>query len=382
MSYKKALVSIIALVVVTWILISSLSVIPATPSSSGSSGSGVTGTGTGKGTGSGSGSGSLFGFQFPTINLKLPNLNIGATLSSLFSKLHIKLPNLNLTLPNSGAKVNTTQGSSGGGGGGSSGSTTSTTNHVTPLVINPVILEVLILIFVAIAAVMIMRTAFTKRKKGSSGPGEMKGENFEYNSKDQDDGSVPLSLSGKVNDSTLAYRSVPQVTPFVSWNGKGLIRPEIPEDMPLLAREGKNLTVRTTEEMKLFANDGTVLSSNLTNGETSMEIQKGQNEIRGEGKDGNETKTIIGVDPLEDSQHQMVANFGKSILNENRTKTLREMIMESSLSSIVSDRKKLSKAISLYELIYYGRRNINMNDYYEFLRTLRDSLKEPKIFMQ
>lgn len=374
MSNKKAVISIIALVVVTWVLISSLSAIPVTNSQSGSTGTGG-GTGSGTGTGTGSGTGSLFGFHFPSLKLNLPNLNIGASLANLFSKLHIKFPNLNVTLPQTGAKANATSTSPGGGGGGT-GSTSSSHNAITPLVINPLLLEIFMVIFIGLAVLMVIKSTFSRKKDRKPDNSGMDGELFEYNSKEVEERGLQIEKDASAKTERFIPRSIPQVMPFSPWKGEGLIKPDIPEDMPLFARAGKNLNINYPENMKLFSNDGEMLRK------PEVQITEGKNTLKGQSDSGNETKTIMGIDPKEDSQRQMIANFGENILNRNRTKTLREIMSESNLSGLISNKESLYRAVSIYEKIYYGKRDINMNDYYEFLRSLKNSLKEPKIFMQ
>lgn len=374
MTYKKAVVSIIALVVVTWVLISSLSAIPVMNSQSGGSGTGH-GTGTGTGSGSGTGTGSLFGFHFPTLNLHLPNFNIGSAFANLLSKLHITLPKLNITLPQTGAKANSTSSSPGGGNTGS-GTTTNTKHDVTPVVINPLFLEIFMVIFIAMAVILVAKSTFNRKKTGKPDQPDTGEELFEYNSREGKEENGAVESGGSPDQKTLDPRAIPQANSFLSWNGNGLIKPKIPDDMPLLAKAGESLDISCPEDMKLFSN-GTELSMNK-----NALIVKGRNLLTGQSHSGNDTKTITGIDPMEDSQRQMIANFGESILNRNRTKTLREIILESDLSSLISNKEKLISAIGIYEKIYYGRKNINMNDYYEFLRSLRDALREPKVFMQ
>ncbi len=374
MSNKKAVISIIALVVVTWVLISSLSAIPVTNAQSGSTGTGG-GTGSGTGTGTGAGTGSLFGFHFPSLKLNLPNLNIGASLANLFSKLHIKFPNLNVTLPQTGAKANATSTSPGGGGGGT-GSTSSSHNAITPLVINPLLLEIFMVIFIGLAVLMVVKSTFSRKKDRKPDNSGMDGELFEYNSREVEEGNVQIEKDTLTKTEKFTPRSIPQVMPFSPWKGEGLIKPDIPEDMPLFARAGKNLNVSHPENMKLFSNDGEIVRK------SEVQITEGKNTLKGQSNLGNETKTIVGIDPKADSQRQMIANFGENILNRNRTKTLREIMLESNLSELISNKESLYRAISIYEKIYYGKGDINMNDYYEFLRSLKNSLKEPKIFMQ
>lgn len=374
MSTRKAVVSILALVVVTWVLISSLSAIPVINAQSGSTGTGG-GSGSGTGTGTGSGTGSLFGFHFPTLKLNLPNLNIGAFIANLFSKLHIKFPNLNITLPQTGAKVNATSSSPGGGGGGT-GTTSSNHNAVTPLVINPLLLEIFMVIFIGLAVLMVVKSTFS-RKKGRNPPSsDIQGQLFEYNSKEEVEMNVHMEIDGLAKTERLTSRSIPQVIPFSPWNGEGLIKPDIPEDMPLFARAGESLNVTYPENMKLFSNDGEMVKK------SKIQITEGKNILNGQSDSGTETKTIMGIYPKEDSQRQMIANFGENILNRNRSKTLREIMEESNLSQLISSKESLYHAVSIYEKIYYSKMDINMNVYYEFLRALKNSLKEPKIFMQ
>ncbi len=383
MAYKKAVIAVVVLLLVTWVLISSLSAVPVIKNQQQGNGSGSSSGSSGSGSGSGPSTGSLFGLHFPTINFSLPNLNLGAFMQSLFSKLNVKFPNLNLTLPSSNLTANSTSQGAAGGGGGNGGSSTSN-NHVNPvaLVINPQLLEVLIILFGMIAAILVVTSVVKKKKKQERKPGGMDedGEEHSFDSSEQKENLIINGRDRSINPSESENITVSGIKTFNGWKGEGLIKPDIPYDMPLLAKENENLNVSSEMPVNSISLNGTPLDCNeKTN--FSLRIGHGSNQLFANTGDREDHKEVFGIDPIKNSTKQLSVNLGENIINSNTTRTLREMSKDSSLRKIIKDPEKFNRAIRKYEKLYYGKQNININEYYDFLRYLRDSLYDPKMYL-
>ena len=386
--YKKGVISIVAIVVVTWILISSLSSIPVVKSSSSGSGTGQ-GGGSGSNTGLGSGFGSGFGFSLPNLNLSLPHLNLN--LGALFRapNFHFKWPKFNITLPPANfnsTKTNSTSSSPGGGGGhggqGTSNSVNSKVNVIQQILLNPIFLIILI------GAIAVIMSVYATRKLGGNRIKKKGGRNKNvkndykesYDSRaDKDDILQVAPETNRPSDSE-PRNYIFKLKKFMGWEGMGYIKPKIPEDMPLIWDYSSPLDIEIDRNMQIDSPDSK-LKGNFPKGNLNMSVQKGLNKIRGIWNEGSEEKDIMGINIREDAQKQLTGNIGGELMNSLKNKTLRELGNSEGFQNLVSDKLSAEKLIKIYERIYYGQKRINSNEYYEFLRYLRNSMKDPKMFM-
>ncbi len=388
MGYKKAVISIIAVVIVTWILISSLSSVPVVHSSSPGSGSG-SGGGTGSGSGPGSGLGSGFGFSLPNFNFKLPSLNLN--LGSIFKipNFHIKWPKFNITLPPLNfnlTKANTTSSSSGGGGGhGGHGSSSSVNNKVTVLqqiILNPIFLIIVVIAIAAIMSVYAIKSMSGKKpkKKSNKKGGEGKDYKKSYDSRNEKNDVLQAVPETKTYSNSESRNYTLKLKNFMGWEGKGYIKPEIPEDMPLIWDYESPLDIDIEKNMQINSSDSN-LNGNMTHGKIRMNISRGKNMIKGIWDDGSEEKDIVGINIRDDAQKQLTGNLGNDILKSLKNRTLRELENSIDFQNMIKSKADADKLIRLYERIYYGQKRINSNEYYEFLRYLKNAMKDPKMFM-
>ncbi len=388
MGYKKAVISIIAVVIVTWILISSLSSVPVVHSSSPGSGSG-SGGGTGSGSGPGSGLGSGFGFSLPNFNFKLPSLNLN--LGSIFKipNFHIKWPKFNITLPPLNfnlTKANTTSSSSGGGGGhGGHGSSSSVNNKVTVLqqiILNPIFLIVVVIAIAAIMSVYAIKSMSGKKPKKKSNKKDGEGKDYKksYDSRNEKNDVLQAVPETKTYSNSESRNYILKLKNFMGWEGKGYIKPEIPEDMPLIWDYESPLDIDIEKNMQINSSDSN-LNGNMTHGKIRMNISRGKNMIKGIWDDGSEEKDIVGINIRDDAQKQLTGNLGNDILKSLKNSTLRELENSIDFQNMIKSKADADKLIRLYERIYYGQKRINSNEYYEFLRYLKNAMKDPKMFM-
>ncbi len=388
MGYKKAVISIIAVVIVTWILISSLSSVPVVHSSSPGSGSG-SGGGTGSGSGPGSGLGSGFGFSLPNFNFKLPSLNLN--LGSIFKipNFHIKWPQFNITLPPLNfnlTKANTTSSSSGGGGGhGGHGSSSSVNNKVTVLqqiILNPIFLIVVVIAIAAIMSVYAIKSMSGKKPKKKSNKKDGEGKDYKksYDSRNEKNDVLQAVPETKTYSNSESRNYTLKLKNFMGWEGKGYIKPEIPEDMPLIWDYESPLDIDIEKNMQINSSDSN-LNGNMTHGKIRMNISRGKNMIKGIWDDGSEEKDIVGINIRDDAQKQLTGNLGNDILKSLKNRTLRELENSIDFQNMIKSKADADKLIRLYERIYYGQKRINSNEYYEFLRYLKNAMKDPKMFM-
>ena len=388
MGYKKAVISIVAIVIVTWILISSLSSVPVIHSSSPGSGSG-SGGGTGSGSGPGSGLGNGFGFSLPNFNFKLPSLNLN--LGSIFKlpNFHIKWPQFNVTLPPLNfnlTKANTTSSSSGGGGGhGGHGSSSNVNNKVTVLqqiILNPIFLLVVVIAIAVIMSLYAIKSMSGKKpnKKVNKKNGVRKDYKESYDSRSEKNDALQAVSETNTHRDDDSGNYILKLKNFMGWEGKGYIKPEIPQDMPLIWDYASPLNVEISRNMQIDSSDSN-LKGNVTEGKIRMTLNRGKNIIKGIWNDGSEEKDIVGINIREDAQKQLTGNLGNDILKSLKNRTLRELENSSDFQNLIKSKSDADKLIKLYERIYYGQKRINSNEYYEFLRYLKNAMKDPKMFM-
>jgi ASC-1-like (ASCH) protein len=375
---KKAILSIAAIVAVTWILISSLASIPIVKTSASSDGN------NGNGSGLGQGSGSFLNLG-NGLDLKFPNLNLSFLLPFAMPNFHFKIPKFNFSFfnfKNNGTQNSTLLTNGGGGTGPSSGTGTSHKVSITSFILNPIYLVILI----AVSAGLIGLYALKSYKKGDKkrGGNNSKRQYNEftevYDSTKADRSTLNLRKNEKnlTTDQSSYYQS--KLIDFLGWGGKGSIKPQIPEDLPLLCESSGSLKIELSRKMSLI-DDGMNVSNEIVDGQLLINIKKGINIFKGTWENGNEQKIIKGVDLYTDAQKQLIENLGGKLMNALKSSTLREMEKKDDLSKLIKDKNSFDKLISLYERIYYGRKSISTNEYYTFLRYLRDSLRDPKIYL-
>ncbi|MHB1439793.1 MAG: hypothetical protein ACYCSO_08605 [Cuniculiplasma sp.] len=387
MRYKKAIISIAAIVLVTWILISSLSSVPVINSSSSGSGGGSNG-GSGSSSGLGSGLGSGFGFNFPTFSFKFPNLNLNLGLIFKATHFHIQWPTFNLTLPPTNlnsAKTNSTSSHPGGGGGnsghGPSSNVQNKINVIDQILLNPIFLIIIIGIVGAIMAVYLVKNAGKHPRKPRNKKEEAKQEYREtFDSRKENMDDLPSNAMQENRESISKLPNVINLKNFKGWGGNGFIQPDIPVDMPLIWQEQDPLNVNVCKAMEINSTDPK-FQGTIGEGRFNVSIGIGLNKIMGQWNDGKEEKDIYGINIWNDAQKQMMGNLGMKLMNALRNNTLREIRGSNEFRNVVENIDDSDKLIRIYERIYYGKKSINIKEYYDFLRYIKNTMKDPKMYM-
>ncbi len=388
MRHKKAIISIAAIIIVTWILISSLSSVPVINSSGSGSGGGSNG-GSGPSSGLGSGFGSGFGFNFPTFNFKFPNLNLNFGLIFKATHFHIQWPTFNLTLPPlnlNTAKTNSSASKLGGGGGGNSGHGSSSSvqnkiNVIDQILLNPIFLIIIVGIVGVIMAVYIVKNAGKHPRKPRNKKGETKQEYREtFDSRKENMDDLPSNVIQENRESISNLSKVISLKNFKGWGGNGFIQPDIPVDMPLIWQEQDPLNVNVYKAMEINSTDPE-FRGKIGEGRFNVSIGRGINKIMGQWNDGKEEKDIYGINIWNDAQKQMMGNLGTKLMNALKNNTLREIRESSEFKNVVENIDDSDKLIKIYERIYYGKKSINIKEYYDFLRYIKNTMKDPKMYM-
>ncbi|MCL4345687.1 MAG: hypothetical protein M1375_00160 [Candidatus Thermoplasmatota archaeon] len=381
MNWRSALISIIAILAVTWLLISAISVIQPVQGGSGS-GSGSLGSGGGSGGGSGSGNGLGTGggsglglnlpnfpinFHFPNLNLKNP-FNIPIINFSFPDPFHFKFPPLNLSLVGSSKPS-----PPGGGGSTGSGKTTQTTpvqNNIIRLILNPLILIALVIAMTAIVLVI----AMMKRQKPSSKKPRSKIGRVSANAQEAMEENLLIYPD---QDDTKQHRSYGKsAVPYFSIDESNGLHLSIDRDLPPLWRYTDKLQYELEGGFSMELN-----SAYLGTGPAKdcIQINRGINQIKVKSGSFENHLEILGNVYEEDVIDALQANIGVSLLNDLSAKTIREILGSPALNEKIRDFVNLPKLIETFERVMYGRKNISRSEYETFLRNLKYSMKNPLI---
>lgn len=407
MPTRSALVSIVALVFVTWILISSINTVQIpTQGSTGNNGStkntGPTGNPNGTGT---SGPGTNFtvtrnpwlgSFSFP--NVTWPSLHLNLSFLNIIYKigmlvlhylqpvfyvlfllmdligyavgyivdlilillnpvLHFGKFNLNNTriIPKTVTRTST------GGPSGTAGSTT--------MDIPPVITYIIIGVAIVLVAITGMGSLSGRKKKRGSAEQKLPDEGITLMKPSNSASSHPF----------IPYNIVS--APFAGWSrGNDLIIPEIPDDLPLVYPADMPLSVHMRTggilkgEYTLVEQDG---DQNY-----NIKLPEGCTETSARSGFESEKKIFRGVNTRNEISLLMRINLAFAFpedISEAEHKTVREILYSEKMKALISDDRKLSETIRSYEKAYYGLKETDWSQFRDYLYCIRDTFTDARI---
>ncbi len=399
MATRSVLIAIVALVFVTWILISSINTIQATsqPVSSPTGNQGHTDNNKG-GTTQGNGSAKstprtvpiLGNFTFPAtyaaLHVNLSFLNFFYNMLTQFYSLIQPLIHEILYLVSFLGYIAyyaeelllyilnflhlTTQSFSPGkpvpyshsGSGSPRGAKNTSTMLLSPVITYAVVAIMVVLVFLS-ASVVVSR----RRKSPGSSEGEGK------------DRITVSPRTEKVEQGRLVRESF-EAEDFRGWSrGNDLINPEIPPDLPLIYPAGKPLSVRMRSTAD-FRGDYELLHRK---GEVdySISLREGLTETSAVSGIEHEKKTFRGVNIRKEMSLLLRLNVAQAITVDTSYRTFREIIRSEELAKAVRDDRKLSELVRSYERAYYGLKATDVSGFQSFLYGIRDTFVDPKISM-
>jgi hypothetical protein len=394
MARRSAIVVIIGMLLITWLLVSSIHSVPPSSSGSGSSaGSGAAGGFGGFGSfgnfgGFGSGFGPGFGFpalnwNFSFFNLRFPNWTIN------FPSFNFKWPSIHWPSFNFGGGGGGGTGSGSGSGSGSgtgsgqsgqshssgpSGNarTTNTQQIVIPQNVITILLIVIVLIIVAGFAVM-MKNGFPKAFSRKT-PQQLE---LEREMVPQASSTVPDFLVREMN-----LGENESIAEFRGWGSNvGLIRPRIAEDLPLIWSFEESLTMDVPEGSAIrFGREGINIQSE--GGRVEVFLQDISNVVKCSFEDQNDEKWIRAVKYEEDVVKLFRLNLVKSREIDFKAMTPRELMNEvKKVEGVAKDSDKLYDMTKIFERAFYGQKQISRGEYEAFLRDLSGALASPKVII-
>ncbi len=378
MERRQALLSLIALILVTWLLVSSLSEIanynvsggsssgPGTPGPGGSLG------GTGQGSsGLGGGLGlkfpsSSFNFIFPNINLDFltPIFNAIAWFFSLFPLPNIRFPTLKL--PSTHFPGNSATGSSGGGSGSSS---QNQNPNVIPLLTNEYILIFIAIITIIFIIFMLMRNANigkTAKKEGKTSTNEV---NLEIPDQSTLFDNSPMEID-HTHGRKFLFSKIS--TPLKGWGGNDLLTIPISNDLPLVWSDSTPLKINSSGSSDLKFND-------VSLNEEQIVLPYGLNTLTI--NSGNEMTVLelLGIPYEEHVRDSTIVNIPENIRTEILSKTLLEVYSMNEMKNEFMNHESIRDAITICERVIYGKKILKREEYEKFLRSLGNGFISPHI---
>ena len=383
MNWRSTAISIIAILLVTWLLISAITVVQPVQGGSGGNG-GSLGSGTGSGGGNGGGTG-LGNGNGNGLGLNLPNLPINFHLPSLNFKVPFNLPIINFSLPDPfhfvfpplnlslfGGSHPSTPGGGGHSGTGKGPQNTPKQTPVIPIILNPIFL---IIIIIAVSAVLVA-LLLTNRQKLR--PSLLKGtpvkEKMEQNL-ERPEPVVPVFEDRETKEERILIKYAIPYFEIKSINGISL---PVEKDLPPLWQYTDSMELKVQDsDLKISLNQKPV---QISSKDTNVRLDDGLNSMVISYDSGNtETIEIVGNIYSEDVRDVMLANLGKEILERMKGNTLREILKDGKVMDNLNDSESSYSIALIFERVFYGKKAIGREEYERFLRGVRDSFKKPLI---
>lgn len=376
---KSLLLSVAALVVVTWVLISSISTIPqisqGTQSNTGSQGNG--GTSNNQGSSSSSSQGKGFSNGFLLGNFTFPHLNLpkfGLNLSFFNIRLPLFHFNFPLHFPKFGSVFGflfngTNNGNYTGNstGSGKTGNTNGNGNTPTnTLRIPPYLLDIILAAMVVLIAVIgSVSAARYRRRKKDDGSNLMEQE-------------LLVEPVPEGQDTAQYSQRQYSVQDFHGWKtGNDVILPSIPDNLPLIYPFNEVLPVHLAGLADLQSHNSKL--EKVGDLDFNVSLERGCSELKATWGEEQESKLFRGVDIRLESSLLLELNlFSKTGVNSDHL-TAREILGRSEIESIVKNRKILESLLDSYEKTYYGLKHSSYHDFQGFLYGIRDAFIDPKI---
>ena len=378
MERRQAILSIIALILVTWLLVSSLSEINnynATGSSS--SGPGTSGPG-GSLSGSGGSSGGFgggiglkfpipsFDFIFPTINFNFlkPILNAIAWFLSLFPIPNIRFQSLKLPFTHYPASS-----SSGNSGGGAGTSTQNQNPNVIPFLSNEYILIFIAIITAIFIIMLIVRNANINKPLKKNIKAATADKTLEIPNQpalfDDSAGEIDYTHGRKFLFSKISK-------PLKSWGGLDALTIPISADLPLVWSDSTPLDIDYSGSSGLKFND-VPLDKNevvLLYGLNTLTLNSGNKE---------RVLELLGVPYEEHVRDSTIVNVPENIRSEILSKTLLEVYSMNEMKDEFRNPESIRDAMTICERVIYGKKRLKREEYEKFLRSLGSGFKNPNI---
>lgn len=387
MASKSMLIAIGALILVTWVLVSSITTIPQiSPGTNGSGSTGTPGHPGNPGSISSNGTGfsspvsttSSFNNKFLLGNLSFPSFNIPSFPLNL-SFFNFSLPLIHFHLPfhlpsfgsffgflfPSNSSGSNSSGSNGGNKGGSTGKTSGNTPSST-FSLPPIITYILIAVMVALVAILGVMSVAKYRRKGSGSQAETFPEEI----------FIVPDAAAKQEDATPG--ATYSVEAFSGWHtGNDLILPDIPEDLPLVYPEGMPLSLRLRSQTDLHSDSSSLEREG--DGSYTSRLKDGCNLFSAAYGDENDEKLIRGVDLRNEFSLLLRINLFGGMSRDVSANTVREIFSMDEVGSVVRNRQVLENILNMYERSYYGLKSGSIADLQNFLYGIRDSFVQPRI---
>lgn len=394
-SKKSIAITIVVVIIASWILTSSINNLQ--PIQSGlngpTSGPGTSNSGTGSGNGiSGSGgatTGNLFNFPNLNFNFNLPSLNFGSlNLPNLpvfnIPFIHFQLPNFKLNLFGTPHQNQLPPKNKTGGSNSGTGQKTSSNSPINPIIIN----EFILLIIVGILAFVMAVWLILRIKRGGFLERIQKAPKIKYGEQD-------YSVSDLFEDKNIEREHLENkreeekpFNPFIfpqketimtGWGGKGLIRPMIAEDLPLSWALNSPLGIAMDPGTKMELSGADIVKTDSDH--TYISLKNRCAELSTKYSLQSERKLIRGVEYDDDIKDVFRLNMKDYLNKENQSLTFREMIKsDENLKKILKQKDEFKTALSAFEKIFYGAKNADRKVYEAFLRGLMRGIYKPKIF--
>lgn len=189
-----------------------------------------------------------------------------------------------------------------------------------------------------------------------------------------------------VNPSTrkTGYSYIPHnvvSVPFLGWSrGNDLINPEIPADLPLIYPAGKPLSVHM-RTAGLLKGEYTLVNQNGDQ-DYSIALPEGCTETSAKSGLESEKKVFRGVNIRNEISLLMRLNLA-SLLPESALdaehKTVRELLYSEEMKGLLAGDRKLSEMIRSYEKAYYGLKETDWSQFQQYLYCIRDTFADARI---
>lgn len=383
MNWRSTAVSIIAILLVTWLLISAITVVqPVQGGSGGNGGSLGSGTGSGGGngggTGLGNGNGNGLGLNLPNfpINFHLPPLsfkvpfNIPIINFSFPDPFHFVFPPLNLSL--FGGSHPSTPGGGGHSGTGKGPQNTPKQNPIVPILLNPIFLIIIIIAVSAVLVVLLLTNRQRLRPALIMGRPAM--ERPEQKMEKQESVIPVIEEREREGEKVQIKYAIPY---FEIKSIEGISLP-VERDLPPLWQFSDSMEMKIFDShLKITLNQESI---NISSGHISFKLEEGLNRMVISNESGkSQTIDMVGNIYSEDVRDVMLANLGRKILEEMNGKTLREILNDEKMKEYLDNREASKRIALIFEKVFYGKKTIKREEYEIFLRGVRESFRNPLI---
>ncbi|MHB8361405.1 MAG: hypothetical protein ACYDDC_06340, partial [Thermoplasmataceae archaeon] len=164
------------------------------------------------------------------------------------------------------------------------------------------------------------------------------------------------------------------------WGGKGIVRPMIPEDLPLIWSKTKPIGISKDDGAKIELYGATI---NKTEDEhVYLDLNQRCSKIIGKSGFTTDVKIIRGVDYNDEIKDVFRLNMLQFLTAENKAMTMREILeANQNLIKMIKGNDEFEKSLKIFERTFYGNKDANRSGFETFLRGLIRGIYNPKTFM-